>query len=359
MMTAMEGLAELQREFALRGWNRKATGRIVVELAIHVLIALGGLAVVIFADNIFVRAAGLLVSTFGLIGMATNTHTSTHYASSDKRWLNQALVFFGYPFCLALGATFWWNKHVDLHHSAPNVIGIDEDADLRPWFALTHRDVEGSHGLKRWYFEHVQWWVFPIALAGNGFQMQLNGWLHLFRILPRRGRRRPEHWYDLTAMSLHYVVWVALPCLFFPVTHVLLLYSLRIVLAGYALYAVVGPGHLPAEAARVDRGQEHTDYMLLQTACTVNFHTGSVGRWLCSGLEYQVEHHLFPNVSHVYYPKISPVVRDFCRKHGLPYRSYSWPRAIWLSWAVLREAQPVHADLEELRGKAQDLYWRT
>jgi fatty acid desaturase len=349
MTTAIEGLAELQREFAQRGWTRKATVRIVVELAIHFLIMLGGLAIVVFLNNIFLRAAGLLVSTFGLIGMATNTHTSTHFASSDRRWLNQALAFFGYPFCLALGATFWWHKHVDLHHSAPNVIGIDEDADLRPWFALTERDVEGTRGLKRWYFEHVQFWIFPVALAGNGFQMQMNGWLHLFRTLPQRDLRKPEHWIDLAAMVSHYVVWVGLPCLYFPVTHVLLLYALRITLGGYALYAVVGPGHLPAEAARVVRGQEQIDYTLQTAACTVNFHTGAVGRWLCSGLEYQVEHHLFPSVSHNYYPKISPIIREFCTKHGLPYRSYSWPRAIWLSWEVLRHAQPIHANLEELR----------
>jgi linoleoyl-CoA desaturase len=353
MTTAMEGLAELQREFVRRGWNRKATGRIVVELAIHLLIALGGLAVVVFTDNIFLRGAGLIVSTLGLIGVATNTHTSTHYASSDRRWFNQALSYFGFPFCLALSATFWWHKHVDLHHSAPNVIGVDEDADLLPWFALTNRDVAGSRGLKRWYFKHVQFLIFPLALAGNGFQMQLAGWLHLFKILPHRNRRKPAHWIDLAALTLHYVVWVGLPCLFFPVSHVLLLYALRIVLAGYVLYAVVGPGHLPAEAARVDGSLEEMDHMLLQTACTVNFHTGPVGRWLCSGLEYQVEHHLFPSVSHPYYPKISPVVQDYCRRHGLPYRSYSWPRAIWLSWSVLRQAQPVHATLEELRGRGE------
>jgi len=70
MTTAMEGLAELQREFVQRGWNRKATGRIFVELMIHLVIALGGLAVVVFASNIFVRAAGLLASTFGLLGLS-------------------------------------------------------------------------------------------------------------------------------------------------------------------------------------------------------------------------------------------------------------------------------------------------
>lgn len=346
MTTVTEGLAELQREFVRRGFTQKATGRILIELAIHFLIALSGLAVVVFTSNLYAHAAGLLVSTFGLIGLATNTHTSTHFASSNRRWLNELLAFFGYPFCLALGATFWWRKHVDLHHSAPNVIGVDEDADLLPWFALTERDVAGSHGLKRWYFEHVQWWIFPIALAGNGFQMQLAGWTHLFRILPHRELRKREHWLDLLAMSLHYVFWVVLPCLFFPVSHVLLLYALRIILGGYVLYAVVGPGHLPAEAARVDRAPSDDEYMLQQTACTVNYYTGPVGRWLCSGLEYQIEHHLFPNISHIYYPKISPIVRDFCREHGLPYRSYSWPKAIWLSWAVLRQAQPIHAGLD-------------
>ena len=50
----------------------------------------------------------------------------------------------------------WWYKHVVQHHPAPNVIGVDTDADLLPWFAMTVDEVRAASGLKRFYFEHLQ-----------------------------------------------------------------------------------------------------------------------------------------------------------------------------------------------------------
>ena len=102
------------------------------------------------------------------------------------------------------------------------------------------------------------------------------------------------------------------------------------------------PGHFPAEAQRTtDEARRSEDFFAVQTAGTVSFRTGLVGRFLCSGLEYQVEHHLFPNVSHVHYPEISVAVQKFCAEQGLPYRSYSWAGALWKSWEVLRFPQQI------------------
>ncbi len=75
------------------------------------------------------RGVGILISAFVCMGVGTNTLTSTHYGTSDKRWLNEALSYFEYPMFLGLSATYWWHKHVVLHRPAPNVIGVDSGAD--------------------------------------------------------------------------------------------------------------------------------------------------------------------------------------------------------------------------------------
>jgi len=134
----------------------------------------------------------------------------------------------------------------------------------------------------------------------------------------------------------------------FPVAHVAEFYLLRIALMGCALFAVLGPGHLPEEAACL-KGSGGQDFVLLQAAATLNFRTGFFGRLICSGLEYQIEHHLFPNVSHVYYPKMAPLVQKFCAEQGVPYRSCSWPAAIWKSLCVFHEPPPIEVNLEARR----------
>jgi len=342
ILTTIEAVAELRKEFARRGWDKKATGRIVFELLIHAAIALVGIAIFMTGHNPVMQVLGLLISTFGCMGVGTNTHTSTHYATSHKRWLNEALSYFGYPTFVGLSATYWWHKHVVLHHPAPNVVGVDSDADLLPWFAVTADEVHASSGLRRFYFEHLQFWLFPFVLALNCFGIQMAGWTHLIRMLRHSKGRKSAHWIDLGAMVLHYVIWIGVPLLFWPLPAVAGFYILRSILLGYAMYAILAPGHFPAEAQRTTAEARHgIDFFTAQTAGTVSFRTGWLGRFLCSGLEYQVEHHLFPNISHVYYPQVSVAVQAFCAEHGLSYRSYSWAMALWKSWAVLRKPQEV------------------
>lgn len=342
MATTLTAVTELRKEFARRGWNKKATSRIVFQLAIHVAVAVAGAGIFMTCHHLALRILGILLSTFGCMGVGTNTHTSTHYATSNKRWVNEALSYLGYPMFTGLSATYWWHKHVVVHHPSPNVVGVDSDADLLPWFAVTVDEVQASSGLRRFYYERLQFWVFPFALALNCFNMQRAGWVYVIRMLCDSKQRKAAHWIDFGALVLHQAVWIGVPLLFWPLPTVAVFYLVRTILLGYVMYAVLAPGHFPAEAQRTtDAARRDTDFFSLQAEGTVSFRTGFLGRFLCSGLEYQVEHHLFPNISHVYYPQISVAVQKLCAEHGLPYHSYSWATALWKSWEVLRLPQHV------------------
>jgi linoleoyl-CoA desaturase len=342
ILTTIEAVADLRKEFARRGWDKKATGRILVQLLSHVAIAVAGIAIFMMFHNPALRILGILISGFGCMGVGTNTHTSTHYGTSDKRWVNEALSYFGYPMFLGLSATYWWYKHVVLHHPAPNVVGVDSDADLLPWFAITADEVNTSSGWRRFYYRHLQFWLFPLALALNCFSIQMSGWVYLIRMLCDSKGRKTAHWIDLGAMVLHFAVWIGVPLLFWPLPAVAAFYLLRTILLGYAMYAILAPGHFPAEAQRTTtEARRDVDFYEAQTAGTISFRTGWLGQFLCSGLEYQVEHHLFPNISHVYYPEVSVAVQKFCAERGLPYRSYTWATALWKSWVVMRFPQQV------------------
>jgi fatty acid desaturase len=73
----------------------------------------------------------------------------------------------------------------------------------------------------------------------------------------------------------------------------------------------------------------------------VNFQTGRIGGLLCAGLQYQIEHHLFPGMSHVYYPEASKIVRAYCDRHGYPYRTLGWGEAVWKALLVFYRPKPV------------------
>lgn len=204
---------------------------------------------------------------------------------------------------------------------------MDSDIDLAPWLALTEEDLAGASGLIRVYYRW-QWLVLPLLLAGNAFNMQFAGVRFVVGRLCFAERGRGSYAIDAAALALHFTCWLLLPMLVFSVTDVSLFYAVRNVLFGYAMFAVLAPAHLPKEARIVAADAPRTDRVAAQILTSINFRAGRIGSFFCSGLNYQIEHHLFPTVSPVHYPAISVMVRQFCADLGYPYHSLGWGRAL-------------------------------
>ena len=350
-MCASEDLAVLKATFQRLGWYERPTARVVLELAYHVAVFLAGLSIMIVASSLFAKGVGLSVVTGGLLGIATNTHTSAHYATSRKRWVNELLTYFGYPFFLQVSATYWWDKHNVKHHPNANVLELDDDIDLSPWFALTERCLTNASAGRRWFYQN-QWAVFPFALSFNSFMIQMSGWRHVTGSLMHKGRRNRTHVIDLGVLLLHWAVWIVIPALFFSLGSVLAFNVARAVTMGYALFAVLAPCHYPAEAQLLtQKEQAELDFVARQTVTAVNFRTGVLGRLMCSGLEYHIEHHLFPTMCHIYYPRASLLVRQYCQERHYPYRTFRWREGISKALLTLR-----HPKVFDARQVASELH---
>lgn len=348
----MHPLTALNREFAALGFNRKPFGRLMAELAVLVAMSAGGMAVFILAEPLAARLAGLLVMAMGNLGITTHGHSSSHNGTSDRLWVNRVLMLFSYGIVFGTSTMWWRHKHVAVHHVTPNVIGLDDDVDLLPWFALTEEGYRSGSPGWRWYYRH-QWLVLPVALGLTALNMMRKSWIYLLGELRDPSRRTRMHWCDLGVLVAHYSLFLLVPLLWYPAGSVVGFFVLRGALLGYAVFATAAPAHFPAEASFLssegfrDRAEyrRHSDYLLLQTVTTVNFRTGRLGRFLCCGADFQIEHHLFPGISHAYYPRMSPILRRFCEENGYPYRTIGWWEGIRKSLAVFRHPKPVEPAL--------------
>jgi linoleoyl-CoA desaturase len=340
-------VAALRAAFRARGFYERPTARVVLVWLANLLLAAAALALFVMDPRWFVRGPAIIVSTMAMVALATIAHTASHSALSRSNGWNRIIFYLSYPFLLQMSARYWLYSHVQIHHPAPNIVGIDDDCDLRPTFAINDSDHGSS---KRPFLRRIQWLTLPLLLPFNGFNIQRQAWLRLSRELLNPELRGRDAWLDLACMTAHLAVFLVLPMFFFAPTGVLAVYLLRFSLIGMALFAVLAPGHFPAEAVCLDRDQrDRGDFYLRQAVATVNFRTGPVGRWLCSGLEYQIEHHMFPSISHVFYPQMSPLVQQLCLRHGLPHRQLGWGEAIWKSYQVFVQPKPVLTDVEALR----------
>ncbi len=345
---AYRELGQLIRE---RGFMVKRPGLVMTQLAFGITVHLGAMALFIAVPNLWVRIVALYLMTYGGLSIATNTHTSSHNASTTHSNFNKALTYFGYTFLFGTPANYWWNKHCVIHHPAPNVMEIDGDADLMPFFAVNQRDFEKAGKLARAFYK-IQWIFIVGMLALNVFFTMLQGYRFTARTLANPKRRRTGNWIDVGVVILHYICFLVIPMYFFSPLSVIGFYLLRGGCMGYAMFAGFGPAHFPDEAVFVDKKLRDMDYVFLQTATTVNFRTGFFGRLACCGVEYQIEHHLFPGVPHVYYPEMSKVIEEFCKQRGYPYRTLGWWESVWKSLLMFYRPKKVFDDVAVMRAEA-------
>lgn len=355
MSTPAGNLAALRRRIfeQLGDVTRPMPGRILAKLAALLLMGIGAEALYLLCEGWAERGLAVLMGTLSTIGIGTGIHTASHGAVFESDRKNRVLTWIGYPLAISLSATMWWHRHCKLHHSNPNVVDADSDIDFAPVLAFKQEDVEGrSLPWRAWV--KVQWLALPFLLAFNGLSQIRQGWAWILSSIWDREERRAEHFIDLGLMSLHWVIWGVIPALFFPWQDVALFLLLRNVGAGYAMFGVLAPGHLPGVTPLLSSELQRAEWMIRQTLTTVNFSTGWLGRLLCSGLEFQIEHHLMPSIPDPVYRRIAPIVREFCEEHGYPYRSFSWTNALFQSWLAFKNIRPTETDLGRALAEATE-----
>lgn len=351
----LSDLASLKKRIVDSGFTVRPH-RVALQWLMLVGLSLGTLGWLVTSHSLSAQIPLFFVSCFALISAGTAAHTASHGALSSKKWVNRFAVYVTYPLIFGMSARYWHRSHIEIHHPAPNVLENDDDCDLRPVFAIhqTHHQQAGT--LRRWFYR-FQVLLLVVLIPANGFNIQRQGWQALVKELGDPRRRKMHTWADLACMVAHWGLWLAIPMFFFPLQSVVVLYLLRTSFMGILLFVVLAPGHYPAEAQCLSAtAQLKGTFFLRQAACTVNFRTGLLGGILCSGLQYQIEHHLFPGLSHIHYAKLSPHLTALCARHGIPHRTLGWGEAIYKSFRVFVYPKVVIDDVRDLeRGTAPTL----
>jgi linoleoyl-CoA desaturase len=175
-----------------------------------------------------------------------------------------------------------------------------------------------------------------------GVNLQRCGWAYLLHCLKDPARRRGRHLLDVGLLVLHLALFIGLPLLFAPLSHVLAFYFIRLAMVSIGMFILLVPAHFPVETPVMERAEaSELGHCALQTFTTINYNGGRFVHLMATGLDYQIEHHLFPEISHVYYARMSPLVARFCRENGLPYRTWSLSKALLESWKVFIHAKPM------------------
>ncbi|MBC6399942.1 MAG: acyl-CoA desaturase [Ekhidna sp.] len=254
-------------------------------------------------------------------------HDANHGAYSRKKWINTLI---GYSLNLLGGnATNWKIQHNVKHHTYTNVAGMDEDISPKGGILRfnPYSDVKKYH---KWQYIYA-WFLYGLMTMSwiivkditQFIDYTKEGWLKK----QTKSVTRAWIWLILTKI-LYYSYILALPLLFtsLPWYHIVLGFVLMHYVAGFTLGIIFQPAHVMEENAFEDSQESDTieeNWAVHQLKTTCNFaQKNKVLSWYVGGLNYQIEHHLFPNVCHVHYRKIAKIVRETAEEFNIPYKSY-------------------------------------
>jgi linoleoyl-CoA desaturase len=225
-----------------------------------------------------------------------------------------------------LGAShFMWNmKHNVIHHAFTNIDGVDDDIDAKPFLRMASTQKKYKiHRYQHWYF----WMLYSIlhlywSLVSD-YKKYFSGKVG---VTPLKKMKLKDHLVFWGFKAVHYSLFIVLPIVKLGFVNWLIGYSVFTVVTGFILSIVFQLAHtvehtefpIPAENGRLE-----DEWAVHQLKTTANFATRNKAiSWFVGGLNFQVEHHLFPKISHIHYPAISKIVKQACLEYDVVYIEY-------------------------------------
>jgi len=294
-----------------RSWI-KLGGMLLALAACLVGIALTGWLVAIF----LVPICAVLCTSIAMVG-----HEGSHRSFSSSAGRNAFVTYLAFPLFGGLSSLYWHDKHDRLHHGHPNVEGVDPD--IRPFpFASSRGDHERCGPKERWFQRNLQAYAFWPMSTLMALGMRRSSLLYVMRYPKLHGRDR-GWWIEVGCLALHYASWLVIPSIIWGPLVGFALYSAIWAGVGVCLALVFAPAHM---GLPVTNGQEH--HWLHQLDTTRNLELPGVISFFFIGLDYQVEHHLFPKIPHQKLPQTAAITAAWCARHGVRYLSEPYVTAL-------------------------------
>jgi linoleoyl-CoA desaturase len=273
----------------------------------------------------------VFVMGIGMAGVGMNVmHDGNHGSFSNKDWINKLM---GSSIYILAGNVYNWKvQHNVLHHTYTNVHGHDEDLDAGRILRFT------KHAQWKWYhrFQHY----YSILLYGL---LTINWAITTDFVQMKRYMKRklsygefPNpfiNWSTLVVSKIIYLgIWILLPILILKLSwwKILIGFFLMHYTAGLILSVIFQLAHIMDEAEMPmpeNDGSLKNTWAIHQLKTTVNFSPkNKFINWFTGGLNHQVEHHIFPNISHIHYGKIAEIVKKTAKEFNLPYNEFKTTR---------------------------------
>jgi linoleoyl-CoA desaturase len=250
-------------------------------------------------------------------------HDGAHGSFSKHKIVNNIAAF---TLNILGGNSFMWDmKHNVIHHAYTNIDGVDDDIDIQPWMRMS--STQPKYAMHK--YQHIYFWFL--------YSMLYVLWIFLLDyqkyfkkrigVMPIKKMSAKDHVVFWSFKIVNLALFVGLPIYTIGFTGWLVGFLTFTIVAGLTISIVfqlahtVEHTHFPVPNTQTNKLED--EWAIHQLKTTANFAPRSkVISWLVGGLNFQVEHHLFPKISHIHYPEISKIVKQACKEFNIPYIEY-------------------------------------
>jgi fatty acid desaturase len=335
------GLAAIVRE---SGLLRRRYGYYWTKLALVPLVTAAMVTAFIVIGDTWWQMFTAVLFAFVFTQIAFLGHDAAHrQIFRSGRWNDWISLLIGDLF---VGMSYgWWQHKHTRHHANPNQIGADPDIDL-PVIAFTPAQggVERSPAV-RWFIGHQGWFFFPILLL-EGLSLHASSVRRVLGGAPVQ--HRPV---EVTFLSLRIIGYLGLVFFILSPGRAAVFLAIQLGLFGFYMGMSFAPNHKGMPLVPHDL---KLDFLARQVLMSRNIRGNRVLDFVMGGLNYQIEHHLFPSMPRPHLRRAAPIIRAYCDEHGTLYTE----TGLFRSYAIvtrhinrvgLGDKDPFSCPLLELR----------
>jgi len=315
---------EVDEYFKSKGISKNANAEMIFKsvfflgslVGLYLLIIFGGFSMM--TNLLFAILLGMVQAFIGF----NVSHDAIHGSFSSSRKVNRIM---SYTFNLIGANAYVWSvTHNQVHHTFTNIPGHDEDLDVAPGLVRLSKNEEMKPIMR---YQHLYaFFLYGLASLSWVFRKDFKKFFQK-KIGQTDNTKHPKiEYFNLFFFKvIYYTLFIVVPLIVLDITwwQFIIGFVAMHLAEGVVLGLVFQLAHTVEGVSFPepdDEGKLEESWAVHQMQTTANFSRKSaMAKFLCGGLNFQIEHHLFPNICHVHYPEISKIVERTAKSYNVPY----------------------------------------
>jgi fatty acid desaturase len=300
--------AELKQILKQRGLLEKQPIYYTCRIALLCALLIVGVIFLLVVHTLWLHLLDAVFLAFVFTQIGLLGHEAGHRQMFHHSWKHDLVGLVGGNLFIGMSYAWWMNKH-NRHHSHPNQVDMDPDIEI-PFLEFTGtKDLEQLGKFRQFLVKHQAAIFFP-ALMTVSFSLQFNSVKFLLR------NKTKYQTLERLLMLAHFVLYFGIVFAFLPWWGAIVFVCVHQALTGLYLGAIFAPNH---KGMPVIGKESKMDFLHRQVLTARNIHAHPLTDFCYGGLNYQIEHHLFPSMPRNKLKEAQSVVKIFCQEHTIPY----------------------------------------